>query len=174
VSTFLGKIHPLRLLDIIVIPIAEACPQAYQSENHSIALQPWKIAGRLPTDNLNALVDDVDLLWVNGFHSYGGSHDRIPLADALKLDSSLVFIEPEGFEIVVQQGANLLKQVRGRFKFKEYIYCLSITDPMIENQYLVEEIGQYQLEAERICLTISISEPFEGYCYKLIAAVISV
>jgi ATP-dependent DNA helicase RecQ len=165
---------PLRLLDIIVIPIAEACPQAYQSENHSIALQPWKIAGRLPTDNLNALVDDVDLLWVNGFHSYGGSHDRIPLADALKLDSSLVFIEPEGFEIVVQQGANLLKQVRGRFKFKEYIYCLSITDPMIENQYLVEEIGQYQLEAERICLTISISEPFEGYCYKLIAAVISV
>jgi hypothetical protein len=34
-------------------------------------------------------------------------------------------------------------------------------------------LGVYPLEAERIYMSISIGEPFGGYCYKLIASILA-
>ena len=49
---------------------------------------------------------------------------------------------------------------------------MAVTDPVIEERYIQMKRGDYPVEGYRPFLTVSISEPFEGFCYKLIAAVI--
>ena len=49
---------------------------------------------------------------------------------------------------------------------------MAVTDPVIEARYIQMKPGNYPLAGDRPYLTVSISEPFEGFCYKLIAAVI--
>ena len=55
-------------------------------------------------------------------------------------------------------------------------YNLSVTDPLIEREYLAKENGNYKVGES--CLCISLSEPFAKKAgqecrYKLIAAIIS-
>ena len=45
-----------------------------------------------------------------------------------------------------------------------------MTDPVCERHYLAKLNGMYRLG--RCFLTISLGEPFQEHCYKLIAAVI--
>ena len=66
----------------------------------------------------------------------------------------------------------MLKRVRSRFTFAGSEYGLSVTDPVIENRYFNKDVGQYPINKTNLYLTISIGEPYEGYCYKLVAAVI--
>ena len=47
-----------------------------------------------------------------------------------------------------------------------------MTDPGIERTYLMRKQGEYPLNAKDLYLTVSMGEPFNGYCYKLVAAVI--
>ena len=53
-----------------------------------------------------------------------------------------------------------------------YGIALAVTDPVIEGRYISVKPGDYPVEGSRTYLTVSISEPFEGFCYKLIAAII--
>ena len=39
-------------------------------------------------------------------------------------------------------------------------------------RFLNEEIGEYPIMTGDLCFTISISEPYEGFCYKLVAGMI--
>lgn len=45
-----------------------------------------------------------------------------------------------------------------------------VTDPAYERTYLKKEDGCYELD--KSFLTVSLGEPFQDYCYKLIATVI--
>ncbi len=45
-----------------------------------------------------------------------------------------------------------------------------MTDPVYERRYLFLPDGTHNLR--ECCLTISLGEPYEGYAYKLIAAII--
>ena len=49
-------------------------------------------------------------------------------------------------------------------------YRLRVTDPVYERQYLQQPDGYYPVG--ECFLTISLGEPFQGYSYKLIAAII--
>ncbi len=51
--------------------------------------------------------------------------------------------------------------------------CLSIITPKIEREYLKKSNGVYSLQSKNIYMSISIGEPYEGYCYKLVAAIIT-
>ncbi len=68
-----------KLLDIITIHVKEACPHAYQTENHRTAEGRWVRNGAFPFARLPELCDDVECLWINGYHSFNGRHDRMPL-----------------------------------------------------------------------------------------------
>jgi len=46
-----------------------------------------------------------------------------------------------------------------------------VTDMMIEREYLMKPQGEYPQNSKNIYLTISLGEPFNGFCYKLVAAV---
>jgi hypothetical protein len=48
---------------------------------------------------------------------------------------------------------------------------LWVTDPLIERQYLAGENGDYAVG--ECFITVSLGEPLEGFCYKLVATVIT-
>jgi ATP-dependent DNA helicase RecQ len=162
-----------KLLDVVTVHVSEGCPHAYQVENCRIAAEPWIWNGTLSGSRLPELCDDVDCLWINGYHSLNGLNDRMPVELAGKtLDSTLLFIRPEGLCILVEADARGLKKFRAKFTYKEAAYCLTVTDPVIETRYMRMEIGHYPVDSLQPYLTVSIGEPFEGFCYKLVAAVI--
>jgi len=161
------------LLDILAVPLQAASPKTYQSENHLVAPGIWKGEGSWGISRAGELCDQVDLLWINGFHSQGGQNDKVPLELAEKeISSSLLFIRPEDLAIVVEQGSRGLNRVRAWFSFKGEKYGLPVTDPAIEAAYLSRSCGSYPVGGSHPHMTVSLGEPFEGFCYKLAAALI--
>jgi putative nucleic acid modification protein with dual OB domain len=55
------------------------------------------------------------------------------------------------------------------FYFSGVRYSLWVTDPVIENMYLALADGVYNLDTNY--LTVSLSGPYLGRCYKLVAAI---
>ncbi|MCG2777198.1 MAG: DNA helicase RecQ [Desulfobacterales bacterium] len=162
-----------ELLDIISFPLTRHSPHSYQSENYIIDDRQWVKKGKLSISDLPGLCDDVQSLWINGHHSHNGLNDRIPLNIAEEtVLSSLVLVKPRNLRITVDEGPNLLKKIRAKFNLNGVKYWLSVTDPLIEKKYFNKDIGEYTITEENVYLTVSIGEPYEGYCYKLVAAII--
>lgn len=164
-----------RLLDILEIPLRRCCPHSYQSENHQLGVGRWRSSGAFPVAQAALLCDDPERLWINGYHSRGGINDRMPeklVGDTLS--SSLLFIRPDELCMSVTPGPRGLRKVRAKFKFKGESYCLTVTDPLMEAAYMEKEVGEYAVECAQAYLTVSIGEPFEGFCYKLAAAALLV
>jgi|SRR5581483_10880504 len=164
-----------RVLDIIDVPLLEPRPKDYQQENW--LLDPdcyWEKRGTLAWADLATLRDGRGPLWINGFHSYNGLNDRILLAQANALGSSLKLIHVGQLEFRVfkpgEAFGNPKRRVQGQFSYAGTDYWLWVTDPIIERQYLAEPDGEYA--AGEAYLTISLGEPYQDHCHKLIATVI--
>lgn len=164
----------LQLLDIVSIPVVRPATHAYQAENYLVREgDGWIREGKLDAAALSDLFDHTVTLWLNGYNSANGLNDRIPhdLTNE-RVCSSLYLIKPDKFSIIVTIGFDGRKQIRARFEYRNVSYMLAVTDTAIEAVYLYEEEGEYQFKADNVYLTISLSEPFEGFCYKLVASVI--
>ena len=164
-----------RVLDIIEVPLIEARPKDYQQENWLLDPQLyWVKRGTLGWGDLSRLQDRRGPLWINGNSSYNGLNDRIPLAQAIELRSSLKLIHVPSLELKVfapgEAFGNTKRRVQARFAFDGMDYWLWVTDPIAERQYLAESDGEYAVG--EAYLTISIGEPYQDYCYKLAATVI--
>lgn len=113
-------------------------------------------------------------MWQNGFHTFNGTNDQIPLNQAMKEATSLKLIRVNNVLLHVfvhsQAFGNSKRRVQARFQFDDNDYALWVTDPDIERYYLAREDGCYNLD--ECYLTISLGEPFNENCYKLVAAVI--
>jgi hypothetical protein len=59
--------------------------------------------------------------------------------------------------------------VRGQFTYQGETYRLDVTDPVIEGKYLAGIDGEFEISQPVLC--VSLSDPYEGYFYKLIAGV---
>ncbi len=162
-----------RVLDVIDVPIKEPRPKSYQSENW--LLDPnyyWERISRVARNDLWQFTDTEGPLWINEFSTHHGRNDRIPSANSL--DSSLRLIWVEGLELSVSApGADFgdfKRRVQGRFRYEGTDYWLRVTDPDYETRYLQEPNDIYPI-GERF-VTVSLGEPYRGYAYKLIAAII--
>ena len=112
-----------KLLDIIRLPLRESCHHAYQTENYLVNRRSWLCNGVLPPAELSKFCDEVDLLWINGYHSRTGQNDRMPLDMVFgSLGSSLLFICPEELCISVEDDLKGLPRVRGAFTFRGIRY----------------------------------------------------
>ena len=123
--------------------------------------------------DLGSLQDRRGPLWINGNSSYNGLNDRVPLAQAIELRSSLKLIHVRSLEKIFAPGeafGNTKRRVQAVFAFDGIDYWLWVTDPIVERQYLAESDGEYAVGEGY--LTISIGEPYQDYCYKLVATVI--
>lgn len=160
-----------ELLDVLDVPMLQPKPHSCQTENHLIADDYyWSKVGEFPASSLPAICERPSSLWTDGFHSYSGINDRIPEATADQLDSSLVLIQPEELVLCVERGLRKL-QVRAEFGFNGTKYKLTVTHPEVESAVLPKGAGRYPHPNPAVAC-VSIGEPFEGYRYKLIAALL--
>ena len=163
-----------RLLDVIEIPFFDPVPSGFQSENRRLdPARRWVKSGRIGWDDLPAWQDADAPLWTNGHHSGAGENDRVPVADANRHSDSLRLIRVDQLLVSVSEPARLSSLypiLRGHFHYNGADYRLRITDADRENGAIDLPYGEYPV-GERY-LTISLGGAFEGYAYKLIAAII--
>ncbi|MDD1449783.1 hypothetical protein NHF48_000730 [Sphingomonas sp. H160509] len=162
------------VLDVVTIPMLSPQPHAFQVENQLIDAQYyWRLQRRANYDEARAAVDNRHL-WANLSSSYNGTNDRVAEDAADPADGSLRLIEVNDLEVrVAVEGAafgNGKRRVRGYFNFRNAPFLLSITDPHYEAQYLAHPDGRHAVGRALLC--VSLGEPWQGFAYKLIAAII--
>lgn len=137
----------------------------------------WEKSGTLDWKDIGALAETPNSLWLNGDSTYHGLNDRIPQNATAQLNNSLVLIRPQEVTIqVLTPGAyfnNPKRAVRAAFKHRETNYNLKVTDLVAEQTFLARENGEYKIEQE-LYFCVSLAEAHtDGYCYKLVATILS-
>jgi hypothetical protein len=115
---------------------------------------------------------------VSGPELSKGRSDRVryPGAGAEPLERSLTLVAPRRLELYQRVSSRGTVQVRGKFDLgktpKRVAYDLSVTDPIWER--MVRRHGDRDLDQTDagFVITISLGEPLESRCYKIIAAII--
>ena len=164
-----------RVLDIVDVPLIEARPRGYQSENWLLdPNRAWQRVGQATWDQVTGMADDPQTLWINGASTYHGLNDQVTLQAAGGLTNSLYLVRVPAIRLrVFRPNANFgdpRLRVQGQFEYRGQPYWLRVTDPGYERTYQARGEGEYMLD--ECCLTISLGEAFQRNCYKLIAAII--
>ena len=152
-------------LDIIQIPLVIARPTGYQTENWLLdPTRSWSKVGELPWIDLENLEDAPADLW--------GSISLAPETAAMSVTNSLALVRIRAPILHVLDGGfqQVRRELRVIFKYRRATYNLKVTDPDYVNYYLSRNDGRYRLSD--CYLTVSLTEPFQGFCYKVIAAVL--
>jgi hypothetical protein len=169
--------HVPHLLDKISIPFLGPKPGTFQSENHLIASDYyWHKKGVATWADVEKALDKVSgALWVNGHSTYNGTNDQVPEEAAAKLKNSLVLVRPPKIDVSVGVEGGVFgpakRKVRANFTLNQLPYSLSLTDALIEQRYLKGPNGRFPVE--KVILCVSLGELFNGYAYKLAAALIT-
>lgn len=164
-----------RVMDIIEVPLLGARPKGYQRENWLIdAEKYWTRVDQTSWKEIRGFVDPPDPLWLDSHSTFNGLNDKIPLALTGRIDSSLRLVAVDQLTLSVfkpgEAFGNPKRRVQGRFRHANTAYQLWITDPVYERAYLANADGDYEI-GESI-LTVSLGEPLNDACYKLVAAII--
>ena len=161
-----------RPLDVLDVPLLGPRPGVHQPENWLIdQTTGWAQVSRASPRDLAALVDDPPTLWVNSTSSRHGINDEVEPSAAALSRASLYLLRVPGIVVHVFPGFTDKRRVDGEFTHRAVKYRLSVTDPVAREQYLRRDDGKYDVGG--CFLTVSLGEPYRGYCYKLIAAIIS-
>jgi len=143
----------------------------HQPENHLIDDgYYWAQQGTLDFGSIDAWLDNPASLWDPGFSGYAFTNNRVP--DTFISEASLYLVKVPSLTLVVgaKSGDYPKRIVRGEFTHEQLPYCLAVTDPQIEAEYLARPDGRYTLDEP--VLAVSLGDPYQGYFYKLIAAVL--
>ena len=104
-----------------------------------------------------------------------GRNDKVPLEIADSVGDSLKLIHVDDLQLSVfrpgEAFGNSKRRVQGRFSHGGTCYCLWVTDPVCERQYLAKLDDTYSIG--ECFLTVSLGEPYGGAAYKLIASIIA-
>jgi hypothetical protein len=141
------------LLDIIDIWFIRPEPHGHQTENHLI---------------------DPATLWPNVAHTNPGLFDCMSAEIASGLDTSLLLIHVDDFEVEVGRSYFNGRQVfRGKFTYKNVQHNLSVTDPAGRDVFGPKGDGNYPIGDAYLC--ISLTEPYDkdGRCHKLVAGILT-
>jgi len=161
----------VKVLDIIRIPFGKPAPKIFQPENLEIARGVWKKIGVLEESRIKELCDNPENIWL-----FGNENDRIDLEFISKngMASSLLLIKPEADVLLVNDITFGKQKLKCCFMYNNVHYSLSVTDPVYEKEYKNKAAGTYKLPYRDIYLCISLGEPYNGFCYKLVATIITV
>lgn len=164
-----------QVLDIVAVPLSEALPEGFQTENWILDPQYyWEKRGSVTWEDLANLHQPGGSLWVIGASTYHGENDRVTLEEAESLNSSLRLIYITDLTLQVHTPGAAFNDpkrvVQARFTYAGVFYALRITDPRYKRAYLAQDNGFY--DVGEAYLTVSLGEPWDGYAYKLVAAVI--
>ncbi|ELR99338.1 hypothetical protein [Gloeocapsa sp. PCC 73106] len=174
-----------KLLDVIEIDFIRALPEVHQPENWVISKTPWRFISCFETVSLaqkqavRNFLNDIAIVKPHIFSDFDRKIEYSSLL-AYPVTSSLVLIRPEklSFKII----SPYKPKIKACFYLQEYHYFLPVTDPnfiakiqhLPEGNYPVAELAFPEFNPEYVFFTISLGEPYLGYCYKLAAGVISI
>lgn len=159
------------LLHVVSVQYLSPQPLPHQPENHLIDDgYYWSQQGTLDFQNIDAWLDTPATLWDAGYSGYAFTNNRVP--DTVAAAASLYLMRVPSLALVVgAKSTDYPKRiVRGEFNYGRLSYCLAVTDPHIEAAYLARPDDRYTLQAPVLC--VSLGDPFQGFFYKLIAAVL--
>ena len=168
-----------KVLDIIDVPVLESTPEGYQTENWLLVPGVrWRKVGRLSPSHLSVLTDPVASLWIDGYHTFQGFNDKIPIARVRSVTASLRLLYADRLRLTVCTPGEVFgdnkRRVQGGFQHAGRKYAMWVTDPGFERTYLARPNGTYEISD--CYLTISLGEAYRNAsynaCYKLIAAII--
>lgn len=166
-----------KLLDIVDVALLKPVPHAHQTENHEIEPgRPWKKVGELTWDDLEALRERPESLWINSDHTNAGYYDCMSPEQAATQPNSLVLIKKKHF--LVEVGSNTWngrtkRKYRGKFEYKGTHYSLSLTDPIARTAFASKPEGDYAVDDLYLCISLTETYEDDGRCHKLVAAVIA-
>ena len=124
--------------------------------------------------DLAPLVDSEEPLWLNGDSTRSGLNDKVSISSASNLGGSLRLVRIDKMTLSVfapgEDFGNPKRRVQGQFHYAGDEYHLWVTDPKFESFYLKKSNGKYEIGTS--FLTVSLGEPYGGYYYKFIAAII--
>lgn len=165
-----------ELMDIIEITMKKHQPHEYQQENWLIDDQfYWQKEGAFPISALEPFAKTSGPLWTSGDSSQVGKNDRVRYSYAKAMSHSLLLIRVESLLIRMtwRRGSRGTKSGQIGFSFGGIEYALRLTDPVMFNVNRHLRVGESDgVELGPHYLTISLGEPFNQYCYKLVAAAI--
>jgi hypothetical protein len=172
------------ILDIIRVDVLESVPEPHQPENWLLDEEyKWELIERLSPDKAYLFLKS--LLYTDEY-IFGDSSDSIGYSEIeeSELESSLCLIEPSDVSWEITKSSRGKRQTRAQFTYSDIKYNLVVTDPKWEallgslNQgsYIHNDLvfGDDECPGsdDRVLLTISLGEPFNRKCYKLVAGVL--
>ena len=165
-----------RPLDVVRLELVRPRPAAYHPEDWVIARRSWQLRQRPASQNTLAMLTEYleigpDLL--------GNSRDRLTEDEAnAGVEASLALTEPRNVTWEITRKPTGRRQTRARFRLRGTRYSLAVSDPEWEARLEDLSGGVHPRRAaelpdsRQLLFTVSLTEPFEHKCYKLIAAVI--
>ncbi len=165
------------VLDVLRLSVTHPRPVPHQHENWEISGETWRHRGHLQEDRaLTFLRQHTEA----GPELFGNRGDRVSYAHLADhpAPASLALVEPSRIEWHITSNIRGNRQTRCQFTLGDAVYDLSLTDPNRQAQLGELPYGMHPRKSGGIAgdaivfLTISLSEPFQGSCFKLVAGVV--
>jgi hypothetical protein len=160
-------------LDIVRIFHRGSTENPAQPENVMLEDRVWELVDQLDPDEAKALL--VPHIMRRG-PLFGNRGQAVPAEEAaLGLDSSIALVEPAGGVRFSTRNAYGKRSPRARFSFARRDLDLTVTDDRIGSLILQAGDGEHTLpdlgiDCEDPVMTISLAEPKDKWCSKLVAA----
>ena len=177
------------LLDVIEVEVSAPRAEPHQPENWVLGREHWGFIDWILGTPQWRLIERIEvakaLPSLEQFTSHGpdllcGQEGRVSYTDLNNspAPASLALIEPSNVSFIVAESSKGRIQTRAGFQFGGKHYALPLTDPKWERILSNSTLGIHRPESagvtpqQRLFFTISLGEPFNGECFKLVAAVI--
>lgn len=175
---FLDSGNEAALLDLVRVPVREHVPEDHQPENWLVAPGQWQHLGVIAPDAARRFLrEQADA----GPDLLGNRSDRVSVGARTQAPGapSLALVEPAELSWFITTSMRGNRQARALFKLGDATYNLSITDPEWESRLRPLAQGTHNVQEgglagdESLFLTVSLSEPFNGDCFKLVAGIVA-
>jgi hypothetical protein len=169
-----------HLLDVIRVGLSRPEPLPHQPENWLVDNSEWKLLERPASANRARAVAAAVY---RGPLLFGNTGRSLPYAQFLTRPAreSLVLVQPAGIRWHTEFNTYELRNTpRVLFRLGDVPYDLPLTDPAHAGPLQRRDEGNYSSsdlgipEDGTILFTISLGDPLDGVCYKLVAAVVIV
>ena len=162
----------IKLLDIIEMEFSKHMPIDGQPENVLFVQSLGgigEINGKMNYQELLSYADEPTGLW-----DMCDRNARISATSLELTKSSLYLIRVRNLEIHVSNEFGKMT-VRANFRFINKNYRLKVTDPIAKQHFINIARSNYFgcIFTEEAMLCISLGVEFHGYCYKLVAGIIT-
>ena len=166
-----------RVLDVIRIGCSAPKASQHQPENWLSDGSKWRLISRPANPPLIQLVQSAAAM---GPELLGNRGDSKAYDGFLTIPakSSLTLITPKNLKWLITTSYSGNRQTRACFYLAGAYYDLVVTDPVWENRLISLLPGHHPEEAagidsnEAVSLVVSLGEPLNGCCYKLVAGII--